>query len=374
MAKRQSSDKTSVDSTAIMVAVIAAIATVTAAYLQFVWRPSQQVGRSTPTVRPAEYVGRVLDSSTKAPIHGAKVALSFRGVPSIIYTDSEGIYRFTISFEGERLAGQVRVEAPGYDRYDRNVTLVMGNLDVEDIRLKAIRPKETATVVTSPPATDTATPVPTKTQTAEHTPTVEVTPTATASALRLHTVPLDKVANASTEEGYVSPPLGQLEIGGILFDLPPGRNSVTTQANSLPNFPTAIYLSLDIRGPERVYLLITGGNVFSKFLGKQIGMVNFYFAQGRPYSVPLVAGKNIREWKLLDNVTVSAISSSQVKEVWRTESRHKGIGIIDMLTIDLPDQYASDYLIAIEISDDSMGTVASMDPAVNLIGVTVLGH
>ncbi len=191
---------------------------------------------------------------------------------------------------------------------------------------------------------------------------------------KFHFISLSEVANASIQEGYSSPPLGQLELEGIPFNLPAGPNSVTTQAEPIPDFPTTVRLTTELYGPEAVYLLITGGNIFSGFFDKQIGTVRFYFAKNRPYDVPLIAGQNIREWKILDEVTVSLASSPQVREVWRTESTHDGTAIIDLLTIDLPNDYRSDYLMAIEVVDNSTDTVGSMDPAINLLGVTVLGH
>lgn len=247
--------------------------------------------------------------------------------------------------------------------------------------ISTIAPTETPIPPTNTPAPSTSTPTPLQAQTPTFTLAPSATPTLTETStpippisLKFHTISLNELVNASTQEGYVSPPLGQLEMEGILFDLPTGRNSVTTQAKPLPNFPTILHLTTEIYAPKQIYLLITGGNIFSEFLGKQIGAVKFYFAQGEPYSIPLIAGQNIREWKLLDEVTVSTTSSSEVKEVWRSKSTHEGTGVIDLLTIDLPDRYQSDYLVAIEVVDSSTDTVGSMDPAINLIGATVLGY
>lgn len=229
-----------------------------------------------------------------------------------------------------------------------------------------------------PTATSTRTPNPTATSRPTRTPTATRKPTATSTpqllVLRFHTISLNQIANASTQEGYVSPPLGLITLGDIQFDLPSGQNSVTTQADTLPDFPTTLTLGTDILGPQEVYVLITGGNVFSQFSGRTIGSIQLYFYEGETISVPLIAGSNVREWKLLDDNTVSGISSSQVREVWRTGSNHGGTGIIDLLTIDIPSRYQSDRLLAIEISDTSINTVGNMNPALNLIGVTVLGY
>jgi hypothetical protein len=94
--------------------------------------------------------------------------------------------------------------------------------------------------------TDTLPPTPsqTSTNTPTRSPTSAPTETQTPTPVppKFHTISLNKIANASTQEGYASPPLGQLEIEGVLFDLPAGRNSVTTQAGPLPDFPTTLNL------------------------------------------------------------------------------------------------------------------------------------
>jgi hypothetical protein len=161
MAKRQNTGKT-IEKTQIIVAVIAAVAAIIGAYWQFVWKPAPG---PTPQI---EYVGRVLDSTTETPVRGAKVALYFKGAPLIVYTDSEGIYRFTI--EGDKLAGQVKVEATGYHNYDRNVTLRLNSLNIEDIRLQPLptpisQSANTPATIPTPEPDNTLTPTPVLTST-----------------------------------------------------------------------------------------------------------------------------------------------------------------------------------------------------------------
>src|SRR5687768_12319562 len=86
------------------------------------------------------YLGRLVDSKTNGSINRAKVSLDFKGAPRIVYTDSEGIYRFTVNFAGHELAGRVRVEAAGYQIYERHIELDPGNTSLEDIRLTPILP------------------------------------------------------------------------------------------------------------------------------------------------------------------------------------------------------------------------------------------
>ncbi len=58
------------------------------------------------------YNGRIIDRKTQAPIDGAKVILEVRGAPSVVYSDTEGIFRFTVNFDDDNIrSGQVWVEA-----------------------------------------------------------------------------------------------------------------------------------------------------------------------------------------------------------------------------------------------------------------------
>lgn len=121
--------KPHLDRTAIIVAIIAALAAIIGSYWQFVWKPDHP-GSSGP-----EYAGRVLDSGSAAPVKAAKVSLEVRGSPPIIYTDSEGIFRFSLAGKDERVSGHIVVEAAGYERYDRFVTLTEQGKFLEDVRL-----------------------------------------------------------------------------------------------------------------------------------------------------------------------------------------------------------------------------------------------
>lgn len=231
---------------------------------------------------------------------------------------------------------------------------------------KTLRPAVTPKSLATPTLLPTNQTVPTETL---------APPTNTPPAqLRFQPVAIRQVANASTQEGYGSPPLGTVELGGATFTLPTGTNSVTTQSSNFANNPVRIELGVDLLSPEQVHLLITGGNVFSEYVGQQIGLIRLRFATSPSVTVPLIAGHNIREWKLLDEHTVSTVTDSSIREVWRTASTHGGEGVIDMLTIDLGSRYQSDRLVGIEVIDTSLDALDNRDPAINLIGVSVLAR
>lgn len=126
--------KPTIDKSQIVVAVITATTAIIVAYWQFVWKPNHDV-TTIPTLEPITYVGRVIDSTNQNPIKGAQIALDFEGVPPTVYTDNNGIYRFTLAVENEKVDGRVRVDATGYEKYDQFITIYRNIPNIDDIRL-----------------------------------------------------------------------------------------------------------------------------------------------------------------------------------------------------------------------------------------------
>ena len=177
-------------------------------------------------------------------------------------------------------------------------------------------------------------------------------------------------------EGYKAPPLGEVELAGVPFHLPPGLNSATTQAEGLAELPTVLTLpQLNLPKPAKVFLLITGGGTRQTFEGKKIGAVTLYFTNNQTVSIDLIPGQNIREWKACCNPNVIDISDPNVQQVWSGSNNFdSGTATIDMLTIQVPENYQQETLNTIEISDRSVQTVGSQNPAINLLGITILSQ
>lgn len=232
---------------------------------------------------------------------------------------------------------------------------------------------------TDTPVPPTATPKPTDTPIPITTPkptNTPVPPTATSASpsstfTRYSHPSLRDYANSNTTDGYINPPLGQVELGGIPFNLGTGE-SIVTQADPLPNNPTQLSFSTDTPESQAVYFLITGGNLWSKYEGRLIGEVQLKFSGGGSHTVDLIAGNNIREWKHYQDNVVSRISNPSVTEVWRgANNDDSGAAVIDMLRIDVPAALRSQSLVSIEVLDQTQQTVGEMNPAVNLNGITV---
>jgi hypothetical protein len=87
-----------------------------------------------PATGLVQWSGRVVDAATSQPLAQAKVTFEAQGVPLLVYTDSEGVFR--LSSEGkDQLSGRLFVEVAGYQPYDRFVTIDPAVPSLQDIRL-----------------------------------------------------------------------------------------------------------------------------------------------------------------------------------------------------------------------------------------------
>jgi hypothetical protein len=80
------------------------------------------------------YTGRVLDE-TKTFVDGAKITLELNGKSDVVHSDSEGFYEFSADLTKESVSARIRVEAEGYEKYNRNITLSTKDNKIEEIHL-----------------------------------------------------------------------------------------------------------------------------------------------------------------------------------------------------------------------------------------------
>ena len=175
-------------------------------------------------------------------------------------------------------------------------------------------------------------------------------------------------ANASPD--FLDPPVGDVWMGDVPFLL--SRAIFKSQASSPPyaDYPTRLLIQEKVPHALKVHLLMNTGNGFTEFEGKVVGQVVAY-CDGTPEVVTnLRLGQEVREWHVADNTVFIA---QRAHPVWSGSiaGTPRGTGHIDMLSLDLPTACREGTLTAIEIIDTSVETVGSLDPALNLFGVTV---
>ena len=185
---------------------------------------------------------------------------------------------------------------------------------------------------------------------------------------RYQPIPLGITANARSD--FASPPVGDMALDGVLFQLT--EQIFKSQASSTPNdgYPTSISLPTDVPHAQKLHLLINTGNGFAQFDEQAIGQVTITCDDTEIPVTDLRLGQEVREWQLAHNVIYTA---SRARQVWvgaRADQPHLE-GHIDLLSLDLPAACQEGTLTAIEIIDTSAETVGSLDPALNLFGVTI---
>ncbi|HXI24549.1 MAG TPA: carboxypeptidase-like regulatory domain-containing protein [Pyrinomonadaceae bacterium] len=116
--------------TGIGAAIITGIVTLVTAYWQFVYKPAH-LDQPPATI---QYAGRVTDasSSNQRAIPKAKVSVDTQGVPQLYYSDSEGI--FYVQLPSSSQSAHLRVEADGYETYDRIVSLSRTGVEIVPLK------------------------------------------------------------------------------------------------------------------------------------------------------------------------------------------------------------------------------------------------
>ncbi|AFZ03030.1 carboxypeptidase-like regulatory domain-containing protein [Calothrix sp. PCC 6303] len=116
----------------VIAAIIAAFATIMTAILN-----PQLIGNILNWIKGKKssqqiVTGRVLNNTNGAWIPGAKVSLEANGIPLTEFTDSEGVFEFCFQTSESKI--RIRVEANGYNMYDRRIDISSPRA-IHDIRL-----------------------------------------------------------------------------------------------------------------------------------------------------------------------------------------------------------------------------------------------
>lgn len=147
------------------------------------------------------------------------------------------------------------------------------------------------------------------------------------------------------------------------------------EGTQLDERPTRIHLDrdMDIQNPVSVYLLLQAGWGLKQYKDKQIGEVHLNFSDGRIFITPLILGSNIRDWASKRDNAVTTVFTSTVKLAWQGPAPDATPGRMDILQIDIPDDYSGLALTSIEVLDVSKSKIGNVDrdPCIHLLGVTV---
>jgi hypothetical protein len=110
----------------IIAAVLAAVATIAAAGI------NKCANAPQPDHTSQTFVGRIINKNTEEKVRRAKVSLEGEGVPSVAYSDSEGVFSFPLNDPNKEI--HLRIEADQYENFDIRVTPAK-NQGIQDVRL-----------------------------------------------------------------------------------------------------------------------------------------------------------------------------------------------------------------------------------------------
>ncbi len=188
------------------------------------------------------------------------------------------------------------------------------------------------------------------------------------SATAFESAPLRAYANSRLD--FQSPPVGAVTLGGVPFEL--SEQAFKTQSSFPPGdaAPTQVTIGVQVPQAYRLHLLLNTGNGFTLYQDKVVGEVNVVCSGVRSNVASLQLGREVREWHSEGKVVDQA---SRPREVWRGVRTDAPAleGHIDLLSLDLPPVCREEGLSAVEIVDVSASSLNSLDPALNLVGLTV---
>ncbi len=225
---------------------------------------------------------------------------------------------------------------------------------------------EPSTAVPTPDIPATATEPPAPTQTPQ--PTTPL-PTETATAIPdngFQPILLQAVANGTSD--FSAPPVGDVTLGDVPFQLSTAIFKSQASAAPFTDAPLRLPLAANITQAQQLHLLLNLGNGFTRFADQVVGRVEIVCDDTLIVLAELQAGVHVREWHNGQGViTVASLAYS----VWSEQITDDVRGTIDLLSLELPLICQNGRLTSVELIDSSTETVGSLDPALNLVGVSV---
>ncbi len=177
---------------------------------------------------------------------------------------------------------------------------------------------------------------------------------------------------------YKSPPFGDYEWFGVPFHI---QNARISMADTFDSQSKLLNSFNPIFGVQAVHFLINAGDGRKKH-SREIGWINFVFEQDEhPQSRCLIAlGKNIREWAIGNWVSVSetkrvadplvqTVEDENSRQVWKGETHHGQVAVIDMLTVRIDSSKHSKRFLGIEFVRSIPRNTVALDYFIS--GITI---
>lgn len=165
---------------------------------------------------------------------------------------------------------------------------------------------------------------------------------------------------------YWSMPTGRYDAYGVPFVLGSDPNAIwTSQADDVKYNPTMLELNVNERGISQMHLLYNGGDTYTQYLNNYAIDVKLVFDDGAVQSIPLIVGKELRDYRCETGV-ICQISNPSIRQVWGD-----GQYSVDMLSIPIAVEHRSKLLTKVLVEDVTMVNNGLLSPAINVIAVTL---
>jgi hypothetical protein len=183
---------------------------------------------------------------------------------------------------------------------------------------------------------------------------------------------------ANARESNISSPVGRRTFAGVPFDMGSGQFSgFVSQHEGHPEYPTEATLALS-GSAHFVHVLFTGVYVVSVAASRTVGDITLSFADGSVLTVPIVSWSTFREgWRYTDEpargMTAPAppVTWDNVLEQSQTRAGRPAVGLIDRITIQIPENLTRAALVSLRFRDTSSAAVQLVSPGVNVHAVTL---
>ena len=160
------------------------------------------------------------------------------------------------------------------------------------------------------------------------------------------------IGNANLHDLYLNPPIGDVHLNSIPFQIHPGALFFDTNAQIRFYLPQVdggkevdLRPSIPIANIKKVHFLINSGNSKRVYANQKIGEIRLLFSNVHPMSTDLILGYNIREWAVGNQGDyVRELSAPSVQMAWQGMNKQGINAVIDHLEIVVPDSIRNTVL------------------------------
>lgn len=150
------------------------------------------------------------------------------------------------------------------------------------------------------------------------------------------------------------------------------RYEIFTQHEGAVDAPTQLVIPASAQGPIALYFLIQADYGFSRYAGRQLGIITVNFENGQTHEYPLVMGLNVRDWTRGDvSFAVTEVTSPDIIYEWSGTAPNGLAGGMDLLKVSIPEELRSQNISSIHVVDTSLETAGDINVGIRILAATI---